>query len=284
MIEGGLTILRDMLHSLRPSERKVADYILKEPRAIVNITIADLAKASGTSEAAIVRLCKSLQVKGFHELKLRVAGDLQKPQTEEYHDILPNEPIETIVNKVSGNNMMAIRETVAVLHLEEIEKAVMAIEKADHILFFGVGASSIIAQDAQQKFLRINKKCTTFLDYHLAVVSAVNAGPRDVVVGISYSGETKEVAELLELAKTNGATTVSLTKYGASPVAEQADIRLYTSASAESSFRSAATSSRLAQLNVIDIVFIAVASRMYEQTVQYLHRTRQAVKGRRIKK
>jgi DNA-binding MurR/RpiR family transcriptional regulator len=284
MMNGGLTIIRDMLESLRPSEKRVAEFILKEPHQAVSSTIADLAKKSQTSEAAIVRLCKSLEMKGFHELKLRVAGDLHKPQVEEYRDILPDEPVEDIINKVSNNNMQAIRETIDVLNYEEMEKAIQAVQKADHIHLYGVGASSIIAWDAQQKFLRINKGCTAFSDFHIAAVTAVNAGKQDVVMGISYSGETKEVVEILELAKQKGACTISLTKYGRSSVADKADIRLYTSASIESSFRSAATSSRMAQLNVIDILFISVASRMYEKTVQYLARTRQAVEGHKVKK
>ncbi len=284
MMNGGLTIIRDMLESLRPSERRVADFILKEPLQSVNSTIAELAKKSHTSEAAIVRLCKSLEIKGFQELKLRIAGDLQRPLEEKYHDILPNESVEDIINKVSNNGIQAIRETVDVLSRNEMEKAIQAIQRARHISFYGVGASSIIAEDAHQKFLRINRKCNTYSDFHLAATAAVNSDDQDVVFGISYSGETKEIVEVLDLAKQNGACTISLTKYGKSPVADKADIRLYISASIESSFRSAATSSRIAQLNVIDILFLSVASRMYDQTIQHLERTRVAVEGHKIKK
>jgi DNA-binding MurR/RpiR family transcriptional regulator len=284
MINGGLTIIRTTLESLRPSEKKVAKYILQEPHVAVNSTIAELAKNSQTSEAAVVRLCKTLEIKGFQELKLRIAGDLLQSQPEEYRDIMPDEPIQDIINKVSYNNMQAIRETIDVINHEEIEKAAEKIKLAENVIFYGVGASAIIAQDAQQKFLRINKNATSVSDFHLAAVAAVNAGPQDVVMGISYTGETMEVVEVLELAKKNGATTISLTKYGKSPVSEQADIHLFTSASIESSFRSAATSSRIAQLNVIDILFIFVASRMYEKTIEYLERTRKAVQGRKVKR
>jgi DNA-binding MurR/RpiR family transcriptional regulator len=284
MINGGLTIIRTTLESLRPSEKKVANYILEEPYEAVNSTIAELAKNSQTSEAAVVRLCKTLEIKGFQELKLRIAGDLLKSQPEEYRDIMPDEPIQDIINKVSYNNIQAIRETIDVINHEEIEKAAEKIKQAENVIFYGVGASAIIAQDAQQKFLRINKNGTSFSDFHLAAVAAVNAGQKDVVMGISYTGETLEVVEVLQLAKEQGTTTISLTKYGKSPLSEQADIRLFIPASIESSFRSAATSSRIAQLNVIDILFTFVASRMYEKTIKYLERTRKAVEGRKIKK
>src|SRR5699024_9605754 len=82
-----------------------------------------------------------------------------------------------------------------------------------------------------------------------------NADKGDVVIGISFSGETPEVASILQLANENNINTISLTKYGHSIVAEQADINLYTSATQEPTFRSGATSSRMAQLQVIDILF-----------------------------
>lgn len=284
MLNGGLTIIRDMIDSLTPSEQKVADYILREPDTAVVSTVADIAKHSGTSEAAVIRLCKSLEFKGFHELKLRIAGDLNKVEIEEYRDFSSNDSVKDIISKVSSNNIQAIRETIEVLNEEEMVKAVNHIEQADRIIIYGVGASSIIAQDFQQKFSRIGKNCITFTDFHLIAVTAVNAGPKDVIIGVSYSGETQEVIEVLELARRNKATTISLTKYGKSPLTEQADIRLYTPASIESSFRSAATSSRITQLNVVDILFISVASRMYDKTVEYLTRTRQAVEARKIRK
>jgi DNA-binding MurR/RpiR family transcriptional regulator len=284
MLNGGLTIIRDMIDALTPSEQKVAEYILREPDAAVISTVADIAKKSGTSEAAVIRLCKSLEFKGFHELKLRIAGDLNKAEIEEYRDFLSNDSVKEIISKVSSNNIQAIRETIEVLNEEEMNKAVNHVEQADRIIIYGVGASSIIAQDFQQKFSRIGKNCITFTDFHLIAVATVNAGPKDVVIGVSYSGETQEVIEVLELARRNQATTISLTKYGKSPLTEKADIRLYTPASIESSFRSAATSSRIAQLNVVDILFISVASRMYDETVEYLTRTREAVEVRKIRK
>src|SRR6185312_8232241 len=97
------------------------------------------------------------------------------------------------------------------------------------IHFFGVGASAISAIDAQQKFLRINKPSTAFTDIHMGATIVANAGPDDVVVGISFSGETVEVINILELAKEKGVKTISLTKYGQSTIANMGDISLTTS-------------------------------------------------------
>ena len=274
---GGLVILREMLPTLPPSEKKIAQYILEHPQKAISLTAAELGKRSSTSGAAVIRLCKSLNLKGLQDLKLRIAGDLQKKNVAGYRDIKPNEDTLSVMEKTTNNSIQTIRETSELLVVEEVNKAVEALKKARSIHFIGVGASNIIAQDAQQKFLRINKSAYAFSDMHMAATQVANVNEQDVVVGISFSGETTEVAKILELANKKKAKTISLTKYGNYKVTKQAEINLYTSATTEPTFRSGATSSRIAQLHVIDILFMCVASHQYDKTLKRLDATREAV-------
>ena len=274
---GGLVMLTEMLAKLPPSERKIAAYMLENPREAISMTASELGQKSSTSSAAVIRLCKSLDLKGLQELKLRIAGDLQKEKPQEFRDIEPNESKYSIIEKMTLNSIHTIRETAELLSSDELSKVVEALQNARSIHFFGVGASSIIAMDAQQKFLRINKNATAFSDVHMAATIVANAEENDVVVGISFSGKTFEVAKILELANRRGAKTISLTKYGSSLVSEQADMRLYTSATREPAFRSGATSSRIAQLHAIDIIFMCLASSQYEETITHIDETRDAI-------
>ena len=274
---GGLVMLTEMLPTLPPSERKIATYILKNPREAISLTAMELGERSSTSGAAVIRLCKSLDLKGLQDLKLRVAGDLQKTTDHEFRDIEPNEPLLSIIDKMTTNSIKTIRETAEMLYTDELEKAIQLLRIAKTVHFIGVGASNIIAQDAQQKFLRINKTSYAFPDMHIATTLVANADTDDVVVGISFSGETLEVARVLELAKKKGVHTISLTRYGSSIVSNHADIKLYTSATREPTFRSGATSSRIGQLQVVDILFMGVASLQYDETVKRLDATKDAV-------
>lgn len=276
-LNGGLVMLKEMKENLPLSEKKIAEYIIEHPEKAINYTASQLGTESGTSSAAVIRLCKSLGLKGLQELKLRIAGDLQKEEHDGYIDIEPNENVSSVIHKVTNNSIQAIKETSELLDIQKMESAVCLLENARRIHFVGVGASSIIAQDAQQKFSRIDKDTYAFSDMHLAATLVANASKEDVVVGISFSGETKEVAKIIELAKNKNIKTISLTKYGNSTVAQHADVNLYTSASYEPTFRSAATSSRMAQLQVIDILFMAVASSLYDHTLESLEATREAV-------
>lgn len=274
---GGLVLLNEMRHMLPPSEQKIADYILASPEQIVSMTVSELGEMSQTSGAAVTRLCKSLKLKGFQELKLRINGDLGRKIEITNRDIQPNEPVATTIQKVTDHAVQTLLETAELLDSSELEKAVDAIVNAQNIHFFGVGASSIPAIDAQQKLLRIHKASTVSTDLHMGATIVANAGKDDVVVGISFSGSTFEVEKILELANAKGATTISLTKFGQSPVSEISQIHLTTSPTREANFRSGATSSRLAQLHVMDILFMSVASKQFDTTITYLDATREAI-------
>jgi DNA-binding MurR/RpiR family transcriptional regulator len=278
MAAGGLKMIQNMLEQLPTSERKIALYILENPRTVVNSTVSELGSRANTSGAAVIRLCKSLGLTGFQDLKVRIAGDLVKPVEQGYRDIEPGESFFSIVQKTTINSIQSLRDSEEMVNYEELERAVQALLKAGNVHFFGIGASNIIAQDAQQKLIRINKGATAFIDTHLVATLIANAKEDDVVFGISNSGETPEVIKIMTLAKERGVKTISLTRYGHSSVSSLADIKLFTSYSAEAPFRSAATSSRLAQLYMIDILFLSMATVQYSETVDYIDKTREAIR------
>jgi DNA-binding MurR/RpiR family transcriptional regulator len=276
-INGGLVILQEMVGSLAPSERKIAQYILAHPEEAILLTALMLGEKSKTSSAAVIRLCKSLGLSGFQELKIRVAGDLQEKPGTGYRDIEPNEDYKDIIHKVTANTMQTLKDTADIISIPNLKEAVRSLIQAKSIIFVGFGASYIAAKDAEQKFVRIGKHAQAFSDVHMAATAIANKGPEDVVVGISFSGNTSEAAQLLELGQRRKTKTISITKYGNSLVTKFTDIHLYTSAAREATFRSGATSSRIAQLHMIDILFMYLASEAYGETIAHLDETREAI-------
>jgi len=277
-MSGGLVRLREILDELTLSERKVAEYILNHPDEMIGMPVAQLAQQSGGSQAAVIRLCKSLGLKGYQELMIKVAVDLQKDVgSDSYQEFHPNDTIEQIIQSVSNNNIRSIRDTAKIIDPIRIQKAVNAIIQAKRIYFYGQGASNLIAIDAQHKFLRINKTCFAFADPDLQVTSSVMLTPEDVAITVSYSGETPYMIECIKRANASGATTISLTKYGNTTISQLADIPLY-STSTENEIRSGATSSRITQLNIIDILYLGVASKQYSDSLEYLEKSRDIIK------
>ncbi|OPH56368.1 RpiR family transcriptional regulator [Paenibacillus ferrarius] len=273
-LSGGLIMLKEIAEQLPPSERKIAVYILENPHEAIRSTANELGELSATSASAVIRLCKSLGLSGFQELKLRVAGDMRNTSEADFTDFASHESQQSIVQKITNNSIRSLQETAEIMNYEALSKAVEVLQHAGRIHFYGIGASGVIAQDAHLKFVRINPSTTSSIDFHLSAMMVAQMGPQDVVIGISFSGETYEVGKVLELAKHRGAVAISLTSYGLSPISEIADINLYVSSKQEEVFRSAATSSRLAQLHIIDILFMCVLTANYDKSIQLLDEVR----------
>jgi DNA-binding MurR/RpiR family transcriptional regulator len=283
---GSLIKIKEIIQGLSPSERKVAQYILDYPQDISDLSIGELAQKSGSSEATVVRLCKLLDFNGYKDFKISITKDIayasKDDEGEQYTDVEPGDDLKLIVQNISYNNKKSIDNTLEIISYEAIEAAVEAIAAADRIEFYGIGASYIIAFDAMQKFSRINKIAICYPDPHLQIASAANLNKGDVAIAISYSGETKDTFDSISVAKESGAKTISITKFGQSPISDICDINLFVSAP-EISIRSGAMSSRIAQLNVIDILFAGVASRQFEQVKKHLSRTRKAIREKKLR-
>ena len=277
---GCLARLRGVHRSLSPAEKKVVDYILSHPEEVIGLSITDLAENSNASEATVVRVSQLIGYQGFQELKIVLAKDLGSFFAEIPEKMRPGDTMAEIAAKVLQRNIQAIRDTLDVLDVGDLERAVKAITKARKVDFYGVGASGFVALDAQNKFLRINIESMAFIDPHSQAVSAALLTKRDVAVGISHSGSTKDIVDSLSLAKSSGATVICITNHTRSPIAKISDIKLYT-ASRETTFRSGAIASRIAQLSVIDVLFLGVLMRRYENTVKCLEKTTEAVKTKR---
>jgi DNA-binding MurR/RpiR family transcriptional regulator len=278
-LKGGFISIQEALDSLKPAERKAAEYILTHAEEVVHLSIQKLSEQANVSEATIIRLARTLNCKGFRELKLKIAVDLakQNEQSGSYQEIPIDGSMASIIASVSNNNIQSIQDTLSVLSIDAVEKAVHALSQARKIAVYGIGASAVIAQDLKQKLTRINRWCEAAFDYDTQGMMSANLTEADVAFGISYSGQTEGIIQALALAKTNGATVISLTKFGVNPVSKLADISLYTS-SLEKSIRSGAMSSRISQLNVVDILYVGIVSRAYEESIAALDRTREAVK------
>jgi DNA-binding MurR/RpiR family transcriptional regulator len=175
--------------------------------------------------------------------------------------------------KVASLEMLAIEETVSSLDFKALERVVAALEKAQRILLFGIGASHFVAQDLHHKLFRVGRNVFLMADAHEAWSAALLSPQHTVAIGFSHSGTTADTVQFLDLARQNGALTIAITGSPDSPLVRAADERLITHAR-ESALRAGAMVSRIAQLVVVDCLFLGVARLRYEQTIDALKRTR----------
>jgi DNA-binding MurR/RpiR family transcriptional regulator len=281
-----LVRIRGALPGLRPAERRVAEAILADPAAMAELSITALARLCTTSETTVMRLCRSLGMERFGELRLALARAASREEARHGSDVEINgdisrrDSLADIVRKIGFSEARAVEDTTSTLDLHALSAAAEALGRARRVDIYGIGASGFVSQDLHQKLHRIGMFASVWLDPHAALTSAALLTDRDVALGISHTGTTIDTIEPLRLAAARGATTVAITNFGSSPITGCADLVLLTAAR-ETTFRSGATASRIAQLAVVDCLFVAVAQQSYDETMRALDDTYSAVHDRR---
>ncbi|MEU5087690.1 MurR/RpiR family transcriptional regulator [Streptomyces sp. NPDC021356] len=281
-----LARIRTSLPSLAPSEGRVADAVLTDPAQAAELSISALARRADTSVATVMRFSRAIGIPNYPQLRLALAaaaahehalgGERRVPAG----DISPTDTLSEIVGKVVYNEVRALEDSGAGLDIDVLERAVDAVAGARRIDVFGVGASAFVGQDLHQKLHRIGHMAFIWTDRHAALTATALLGPGDVAVAISHSGETEDTVEPLQAAAERGATTIALTNFARSSLARSADLVLTTRAR-DAPFRSGATVSRIAQLAVVDCLFVGVAQRSFDATTAALHKTYGAVQRHR---
>ncbi|WP_232664570.1 MurR/RpiR family transcriptional regulator [Pseudonocardia sp. TRM90224] len=282
---GALVRIRAALPSMRPAQRRVAEAVLSDPEGVAQLSISRLAEHCETSVATVMRFCRSAGFDGYPELRFALASETGRAAgaadgVPVSPDIDRDASLADIVATIASNDAAAIKDTAATLDLVALAAAVDAVATARRIDVYGIGASGFVGQDLQQKLNRIGLLAFAWPDPHAAITSAALLEPDCVAIAISHTGTTTDTVDALRAAGRSGARTVAITNFEPSPLTRHADLVL-TTAARETTFRSGAMASRIAQLAVIDCLFVGVAQRSYDRTMSALSRTYQAVQSRR---
>lgn len=266
-----------MYSGLSKSEQIAANYFLNHPDHIFQYPLASLSQMSGTSQGAWVRFCKSIGFDGLKGLKnaLFIETSQEKAESDsivqtQFLDIRQCSSIPVAADQICANSIQAIEATRKLLDEQALEQIVPMIINARSIGCFGIGASGLVAEDLYSKFLRLGYHVFFSHDIHVSYSFASTSSPQDMAIIFSNSGETSEILRLARILKNCGTPTVAITRYHVNnPLSELADYVLYID-STEILKRSGATSSRIAQLCVSDILFMAVASMDYDHIEEKL--------------
>lgn len=272
--------IRMAMPTLTPLEAKVVETVFGLNRFDETTALKQIANAAGVSEAMVVKITKKLGFAGYRDFRTAVSEYSRQPTAEMHQELSVEDTSAQIVQKVFRTSIQALEETLAILDMKAFDRAADVIHKAQQRDFYGVGGSAQIARDVSHKFLRIGIRTSVHDDSHLMLMSASLLDPNDVAVGFSHSGNTTAVIEAIQLAHKRGATTIAITNYNASHLAEVADIVLCSTAQG-SPLMGENAAARIAQLNILDAVFVAVAQRDYAAAEANLERTMTAVSSKR---
>jgi RpiR family carbohydrate utilization transcriptional regulator len=256
--------IRASLPSLAPAEQRVARLVMSDPRTFASLPVSQLAERAHVSKPTVVRFCRSMGYDGLSDFKLKLAGTVSEGVPFIHRSVDVDDKTSDVVVKVIDNTVAAFLKYRNDASTAAIDKAAVAMaatfQTGKRIEFIGAGNSGIVAQDAQHKFFRLGVNTVSYSDGHMMVMSASIMGPGDCLVIISNSGRTRDLMDACDIARKNGATTITITASG-SPLATAGHIHLAAD-HPEGYDRYSPMVSRLLHLMVVDILATCVALRI----------------------
>lgn len=276
--------IRAIMPRLSGASLAIARQILDDPVLALNSSGSELAALAGVSKASVSRFSQEVGVTGFAALKLALATEYGSNETAWSRDlgleIQPGDSAATVAQIVMGTDVLALEQTAEQLSIPVLSEVADAMARASRLNVYGAGGGAMVAQELQFRLHRIGRRCWAFAETHAALMSASLLDPGDVFLGISRSGRTTEALDALTAAKNRGATTVALTGFPGSPLAQRADFVLTTHVEGGQS-RHGSLAVRHAQLFVVDLLYSLIAQRTLETSAALLNQSAEALVSRR---
>lgn len=264
------------MDSFFDTEKKIGDYIVRNPKKVVDMTVGELAKECGVSEASVSRFCKRIVLKGFHHLKISLARELVDAKDDgEISGHISVDDMEGSLRGILSNKMEELRQTVAMIDREKLKKILDVINNADTVLMAAVGNTIPVAMDGAYKLNQIGIRAMSTPIWETELGYSYNLTDKDIVVAISNSGESTGVIQILEAAKSRGAVAISITNNARSSVAELSTYHI-TTATREKLFLDGYCFSRVSATMVIEIIYLLLAS-MRKESYESIVRHEQAM-------
>ena len=266
--------MKEMQGELTTKEKKISKYILQHLDKIVYMNTYQIADKCKVSQASVVRFAKKLGYSGFPEFKISFGRDMGRRDVEEkinfiYEDIQETDELDDLIKKIAYANSNIIQDTYSILDTNTVKEAVEIIKNARKIFILGAGYSGIVAKDFHYKLGELGMNSICEADYHIQLASISTLNESDVVFVISQGGKTVDIYNLVKEAKKRKAKIISVTQMSSNPIRDLADIKISTIME-KNNFRSTALSSRIAQLTIIDIIYVALITENKELAEKYI--------------
>lgn len=265
--------IQDVYPEFTQSEKQLADYFLNHLQEVSTSSAKDLAEKCGTSAPTIIRFSRTLGYSGFPALKMDILMSESNDVMDLTQELTENETVTRLVSTMYNHRLATLDHVRGLIDESTTEKAVSALQNANTVYLCGIGGSGIVCQDFQQKLSRIGIRAVHVSDAHVMMTMMSSIQEGDVLIAVSYSGETKEVIEIARVAKERKAVILTIAQLGKSSLNRLSDLSFYVP-SEENTIRAGAIASRDSSLFICDTIYLSLVSCRLEDNRLVLQETR----------
>lgn len=248
-----ITVLYDQLFD---AEKKIAKFILNNPKKVVDMTVSELAEISDVSIASVSRFCRKVGLNGFAQLKISLAQELvDTHKSGEISNDISVDNIPQSLQNILANKITELKQTVNLINTDEFREILEGIRDASRVQVIAVGNTIPVAIDAAFKFNELGIPTTAGTIWETQLSYSFTLGKGDVLIAISNSGESDKVLEAVKIANNNKAMTIGITNSPHSAIGEEVQYHI-TTATREKLFLDEFCFSRVSASTVIEIIFL----------------------------
>ena len=240
----------------------LAEWVINNRESVADMPLAELAAAAGVSETTVFRLAQHLGFSGYREMRVALAelrGHARGQKLSEQWLGKENaDPYSAIINNTINVHSEILRATAGLADPVALRNAVKAIQEARAIHIFGFGSSTGPVVDLYQRLIRFGYVCNSYSDPHVLTAVTANPPTGSLFFGISFSGQSKDVVDVLTSANRLGLPSVLITSHADSAAGRIAGIVL-NSAPAGAAGGSETVGTRISQLTIIEMICTGLA-------------------------
>lgn len=245
---------------LSKSDKKLSAIILEDPASVIHQSIALLASSAEVSEPTVNRFCHKLGCDGYPDFKLRLAQEISSNGQLFVENLTEGDNSSMVIQKIMSSIQSSIQSLANSIDPAALDQAAESIAGCKTVNFFGMGASSSVALDAQHKFFRFGMPVSAHTDFINQRMMCSMMDAQDVAVFISYTGRTEAMIINADIARERGATLIGITCNG-SPLSLKCGAVL-NAVTAEDTDLFTPMTSRIIHLAVIDMLATTVALKL----------------------
>ena len=250
--------LKAVYASLKSAEKKAADFLVKDSASFATLSIMDVAKKAGCSEATVCRFVKKLAYDSYGEFKEALnSAQGEAKVVDLFESYSEKDTCVQIMQKTFSIAASAISDTLLSIDNDQFQLAFEHLKRAKRTACFGAGDANIVADAMYYKLIRIGKQAFVANDTDGMNIICTCLKPGEVAICNSHSGATRNIVGVAKLCRKKGVTVIAITNYPMSQLAKNADVVLFTASFTESK-NGEVISKRVAELCIVESLYVSL--------------------------
>ena len=269
------------------TEKPIVQYIMENPKKVTTMSIHELAEATYSSNATIIRICKKLNLSGFPELKIQISSELNTFLIKNER-IDQNVPIRNSIDKKEIANEMlmlhyqSLTDTYNSLDQQSIYKAAQMIDRSDIVFLFGRNESLLALKSFQSDLARIKKRTLIEMTVGFDHVDYIDKKEKSCAVILTQYFNNTKLITIFDILLENSIPVILIHGNTNNLLAKKATISIEFPNS-EQYLKTGAFASRVTKQYILDVLFSNVFAIHYDQNMEYIKEYELLLKNRKSK-